>query len=99
MESDKDRQERIQKRVQKIRGFYSSLITFFLVNVLLLIINLLFDRHNLWFYWVAGIWGIVIIVQAIKTFSLQDSFLGDAWEKKKIEELEAREKKKPHQGE
>ena len=96
MENEKTRQEKIRKRVRKIRGFYSNLITFFLVNILLLIINLIFDPLNLWFYWVAGIWGIVIVVQAFNTFTLRDSFLGDKWEEKKIKEIETREKKKHH---
>jgi len=49
--------ERAKKRVKKIKGFYSNLITYLVVNLILLIINLVTSPDKLWFYWVAIFWG------------------------------------------
>ncbi|MCP5469859.1 MAG: 2TM domain-containing protein [Chlamydiales bacterium] len=84
---DDERYKKAKKRVAKLRSFYSNLITFILVNVLLIIINLIADPHSLWFYWVTLIWGIILIVQAFNTFTIRDSFLGEEWERKKVEKM------------
>ncbi len=82
-----DKYKKAKKRVAKLRSFYSNLITFILVNVLLLAINLIVDPQSLWFYWVALIWGVILIVQAFNTFTIRDSFLGDEWEQKKLKKM------------
>ena len=86
--------QRAQAHVRRVRGFYSSVITYILVNLLLLVINLISDPQSLWFYWVTIIWGIVLIFQAFNTFTIKNRFLGEEWEKKKIDELMKQEKKK-----
>lgn len=91
---DPDKRQKLEKRVRRIRAFYSSLITFVFVNILLMVINLLSNPHNLWFYWVTIIWGVVLIVQAVNTFTLRDHFLGEEWERKKMNELLEKEKEK-----
>jgi len=85
--------KRAQARVRRIRSFYSNVITFILVNILLFVINLISNPYNLWFYWVTIIWGFVLIVQAINIFTIRDHFLGEEWEKKKIKDLIDKEKK------
>lgn len=92
MPTEEEKYKRIQARVRRVRNFYSNLLTFFFVNILLLVINLLFNPHNLWFYWVTIIWGIVLIFEAIKIFTLKNRFLSDEWEQKKIKELMDKEK-------
>lgn len=87
MDKDDAREQNARIRVRKIRQFYNNLITFFLVNILLVVINLLVSPHDLWFYWVTAIWGIVLIVQAINTFTIRDQFLGNEWEEKKVKEM------------
>jgi len=82
-----EKYNKAKKRVAKLRSFYSNLITFLIVNVILFLINLVSDPHNLWFYWVTLIWGIVLIVQAFNTFTIRDSFLGEEWEQKKLKKL------------
>ena len=89
-----EKQARIQARVRKLRIFYSNLITFVLVNVLLLIINLIASPHDLWFYWVTIVWGIVMLVQVFNSFTIRDQFLGEEWEKKKVQEIMDRGKSK-----
>jgi|ERR1700733_4802754 len=92
---DDEKYKRAQARVGKIRSFYSSLITFVWVNILLLVINLVTSPFSLWFYWVTIIWGVVLIFQALKTFTIRDRFLGEEWEKKKTRELLDKDKNEP----
>jgi protein-S-isoprenylcysteine O-methyltransferase Ste14 len=92
MVEEDEKFKRAQARVKKIRGFYSNVITFVLVNILLLIINLIFNPRNLWFYWVTIIWGLVLLIQAINIFTIRDRFLGEEWEKKKIQDLIKKDK-------
>ncbi len=90
-EEDK-RLRRAQARAQRMRRFYSNLVTFVLINLLLILINLISSPESLWFYWVTLIWGFVLIAQAFNTFTIKDRFLGDEWEKKKVDELLKKEK-------
>jgi len=49
-----DEQERYQeakKRVEEIRGFYFHLVTFIIINAVLVVINLLTSPEYLWFIW------------------------------------------------
>jgi hypothetical protein len=78
---------RAQRRVRKIRHFYENLITYFLINVLLIAINFIFSPNHLWFYWVTIFWGLAIVIHAIKLFTIRDRFLGDEWEQRKIKEI------------
>lgn len=92
--SEEEKKAQIVKRVRRMRDFYTTLITFFFVNLLLLAINLLSNPHHLWFYWVTVIWGIVIIFQAINVFTIRNPVLGEEWEKQKIEKLLDKESRK-----
>jgi hypothetical protein len=82
---------RAQKRVRKIRNFYENLITYALINILLIIINLVLNPGHFWFYWVTIFWGIAIVFQAVNLFTIKEKFLGEEWEKKKIKEIIDRE--------
>ena len=79
--------EKARKRVQEIKGFYSNLISYILINALLIVINLVTSPGSLWFYWVTIFWGIAIVIHAVKTFVLKGKFLGEDWEQKKIREI------------
>jgi hypothetical protein len=92
--TEETERKKVEARVKKMRNFYSSLITYVIVNIILIIINLVFSPHSLWFYWVSLFWGIAIVLQGINTFSIKDRFLGEEWEKKKINELMGKRKKK-----
>lgn len=93
MDENDQNYKKAKSRVAHLRAFYSSLITYVIVNICLIIINLITDPHHLWFYWISIIWGIVLAVQAIKIFSFRDAFLGEEWEKKKIRDLLNKDKK------
>jgi protein-S-isoprenylcysteine O-methyltransferase Ste14 len=91
---DDDKVKRVREHVRRIKSFYSGLITFVVVNILLLVINFITNPHSLWFYWVTLIWGAVLVIQAINLFTIRDRFLGAAWEEKKTRELLDKEEKK-----
>ncbi len=91
---ENEKEQRARQRARKIRNFYSSLLTFLLVNVLLLIINLIANPHHLWFYWVTVIWGAVLVVQGFNTFTIKDRFLSEEWEDRKTQKLLDKEKDK-----
>lgn len=91
---EQKRSERIQKRVRKLKSFYSNVITYVLVNVLLLILNFALSPNSLWFYWVTLIWGAVLLVQAVNIFTIRDHFLGEEWEERKQQELMEKERRR-----
>ena len=85
--------EKARKRVKEIKGFYLNLITYLVVNLVLLIINLVTRPHHLWFYWVAIFWGIGIVFNAANIFLRKGRFMGSEWEEKKIKKMMDRENK------
>jgi hypothetical protein len=85
--------EKARKRVKEIKGFYLNLITYLVVNLVLLIINLVTKPHHLWFYWVAIFWGIGILFNAANVFLRKGRFMGSEWEEKKIKKMMDRENK------
>jgi hypothetical protein len=84
---DEEKYRKAKRRVEELRGFYSHLITYILVNILLFVINLVTSSGNWWFYWPTIFWGIAVLVHASKTFILRGKFLGDEWERKKMEQI------------
>jgi len=84
---DDERYDKARKRVQELKGFYSNLVTYILINALLIIINLVTSPGSLWFYWVTIFWGIGLLIHAAKIFVLKGKFLGEDWEQKKIREI------------
>lgn len=96
MDQENEQLRRARARVRRIKSFYSSVITFILVNILLVIINLISNPHHLWFYWVTLIWGFVLVIQAFNTFTIRDKFLGEEWEEKKVQDLMKQERRKKH---
>ena len=82
-----------KERVKELKGFYSNLVTYITINVILIIINLVTNPGNLWFYWVTIFWGIGILIHASKIFIIKGKFLGEEWEEKKIKEIMEKEEK------
>lgn len=77
--------EEARKRVREVKGFYTNLFTYIIVNVFLAIINLITSPTRLWFIWVVIVWGIGIAYQAYSVFGKNRMF-GAEWEEKKIKE-------------
>ena len=84
MEND-EKLKRAKNKVQELKGFYSHLLTYLVINVVMIIINLVTNPNHLWFYWVTVFWGIGLIFHALSVFG-KHRILGDEWEEKKIKE-------------
>lgn len=88
-----ERYDKAKKRVEELKKFYSNLVTYISVNLVLIIINLVTSPGSLWFYWVTIFWGIAILLHASRVFIFKGKFLGEEWEQKKIKEIIEREEK------
>jgi len=93
------RLEKAKKKIKSIKGFYSHLAAYVLVNIFLLIMHWadLKADENFW-HWstfsTAFFWGIGLLCHAFGVFGT-DAFLGANWEERKIREYMDR---KPKQG-
>ncbi len=88
-----EKYEEAKKRVEELKKFYGNLVSYAVINVILIIINLVTSPGSLWFYWVTIFWGIGILLHASKVFVLKGKFLGKEWEEKKIKEIMEKEGK------
>lgn len=72
------------KYVRSLRGFYSHLLKYVIVCVLLLSINLTVAPEKHWSFWVTGSWGIGLLIHAFRVFAPHLAF-GPQWERKQVE--------------
>lgn len=87
-----DEQKRYQeakKHVKEIKGFYFHIITYILVNAVLVVINLLTSPEHLWFIWPIIGWGVGLVIHAFSVFS---NLWGKSWEERKIKEIMDKDK-------
>ncbi len=89
--TESEAHRRARHRVAHLRGFYSNLFTYIVINAFLAVLNLLTDPSYLWFLWVAGGWGLAIALHAYNTFAHRAIF-GAGWEERKIREFMERER-------
>ena len=76
-----------KERVEKLKGFYSNLISYCCVIPLLVFINLRTSSYQ-WFWFPMFGWGIGLTFHAFETFGY-----GKSWEEKKIQEIMNKENK------
>ena len=88
-----EKYEKAKNRVEEVKKFYGNLVTYGVINVILIIINLVTSPGSLWFYWVTIFWGIAILLHASKVFILKGKFLGEEWQERKIKEIMEKEGK------
>ncbi len=73
--------ERIARaRANELHGFHSHLLTYIVVNLALIFINLA-APGDLWFYWPALAWGAGLLVHAFVVYGLH-GLLGGDWEER-----------------
>ncbi|MCQ4165462.1 2TM domain-containing protein [Tahibacter harae] len=72
--------------VAAMRGFYQHLIIYVVVNVLLILINLLFVRDQIWFVFPLLTWGFGLFLHWMRVFG-GVWFLSKDWERRKIDEM------------
>ncbi|CAM3526069.1 signal transduction histidine kinase LytS [Flavobacterium saliperosum S13] len=87
--SDDSAYYRAKKRVEAIRGFYGSLISYCVVIPVLVFINLQFSSKFQWFWFPMLGWGIGLVMHGIGVFGY-----GSRWEDRKIREILNEDKEK-----
>jgi uncharacterized membrane protein len=87
-----EKYQRALKQVKEIKGFYSHLLSYILVNLGLIFINLMYSPVYLWFFYPLFGWGLGLFFHAMKVFNFMP-FLNKEWEEKKIKEFIEQEKK------
>jgi hypothetical protein len=83
------------KRVKKIKGFYTHLMVYIVINTMLIIVNYKNSDGSFWRWQVfntAILWGIGLVAHAFSVF-LPSLMMGKNWEERKIRELMEKEKK------
>lgn len=95
---EQKRLERAKKRVKKIKGFYSHLLVYVVINIMIVIININnLEPGESYFQWKNFItlffWGLGLAVHGLSVF-LPNMILGKNWEERKIKEIMERDKKR-----
>ena len=63
-----DRYQKAKKRVNEIRGFYTHLGVYLLINAMLFLINITTSPDMLWFFWPLFGWGLGVAMHAVYDF-------------------------------
>jgi hypothetical protein len=85
--TEAERRERAVRRVAAIRGFYTHLAVYLVVNIGLFIVDVL-TGPDWWVQWVVFGWGIGIVAHALAVFGRASRFVTE-WEDRKIKQLMA----------
>lgn len=78
-----------KKQVDKIKGFYGSLISYCLVMPFLIFINLRISSGYQWFWFPLLGWGFGLVMKGLKIYGY-----GSNWEERKIQEILRKEEQK-----
>jgi uncharacterized protein YybS (DUF2232 family) len=92
-----ERLERAKHRVKKIKGFYSHLLVYVVINIMIIIVNInnlesgesYFQYKN---FFTLFFWGLGLTVHGLSVF-LPNMILGKNWEERKIKEIMDRDNK------
>jgi hypothetical protein len=92
---DEIKYQQALKRVKRIKGFYSHLMIYVVINTGILIANYMSNKPEIFFRWemfsTAMFWGIGLLAHAFSVF-LPSIMMGKDWEERKINELMEKEK-------
>ncbi len=84
---DQDAYRKARKRVKEKKDFYSHLISFAVMSVFFVALNLLTSPWSLWFYWPILGWGIGILFHYFDVFGVPGvGSLDKDWEERAIQE-------------
>ncbi len=91
-----DKYAAAQREVKRLKGFYTHLIVYIAVNLLIVFINIRdLDAGESYFkienFFTAFFWGIGLLAHALSTF-MPNLIFGRNWEEKKIKEFMDKEK-------
>jgi len=93
-----DRIDRAKAEVKKLKGFYSHLLVYVVINLMIVVINVqdlepgesYFQFKN---FFTLTFWGFGLLVHGLSVF-LPNWVLGKNWEERKIKEYMERNKRK-----
>ena len=91
---DEIKYQQALKRVKRIKGFYTHLMVYVVINIGLLIVNHNNATENFWRWQTFStvlFWGIGLFGHGLSVF-IPTMLLGKDWEEKKIKELMEKEK-------
>ena len=96
LNSDEIKYQQALKRVKKIKGFYTHLMVYVVINTGLLIANYRnSDANENFWHWqtfnTVIFWGIGLVAHGMSVF-MPEILMGKDWEEKKIKELMEKEK-------
>ena len=60
--------EEASKKVREKKRFYRDLVTYLIVNAVLVVIWALSGRGYMWFLWPLGIWGVFVLGHFLRIF-------------------------------
>jgi len=88
---EQEKYERAAKKVKSLKGFYSHLLVFVVINLMIVVINVQeLDPGESYFQWhnftTLGFWGIGLLTHGMNVF-MPDFVLGKNWEERKIQEF------------
>lgn len=92
--SNADKRDRAKKRVEQIKGFYTHVVFYFVINTLLVVVKIVGNSHYgetfmgpLWHFstyatWL--FWGLGLTFHAIMVFKVKP-FFNKEWEERQIQ--------------
>ncbi len=89
MENESAKYLKARKRAKELKGFYSHLMTYLVVNTFMVIINLTTSPDHYWFLWPMLGWGFGLFWHFSGVFILNR--FGQDWEDRKVKELMEKE--------
>ena len=75
-----------KEKVNKIRGFYASLIMYCIAMPSFIILNIKTSPNYYWFYFPMIGWGFGLLIQGLNAFK-NNLFLGRDWEQRKLKQF------------
>ena len=92
----KELEEQMRGRVKEMKSFYTHLVVYVIVNILLVVVWLLSGTSFPWFVFPLVGWGIGIFFHWYNVF-VENGILGKEWEDKKVKELMEKERRRGNQ--
>ncbi|HNQ26984.1 MAG TPA: 2TM domain-containing protein [Aquaticitalea sp.] len=88
--NEQDRYDRAVKKVKQIKGFYSHLLVYIVINLMIFVLNVQdLEPGESYFQWqnflTLFFWGIGLLAHGLSVF-IPDIILGKGWEERKIKE-------------
>ena len=71
-----------KQKVENLKEFYGSLISYCVIIPFLIFINLRYSPHFQWFWFPAFVWGFGLVMQALRVYGFSSN-----WEERKIKEF------------